>query len=273
MKFKHNKKRNTIFLFEVLVKELTKSVIAEDLGQKEKITSLIRKHFKRGSALFEEYRLYKTILESQTMSANTAERLITEVKKRFEQLDKEEIFKQQSALINEVNKTFSKDIFLNFIPNYKNYATMHQIFNKKNDPRKQVVLEERLLEYMTKNSEESQLKQQISGDRLVFKSFMEKFNTTYSENLNESQKKLLNKYIASFADNGLEFKIYFNSELGRLKEVIETSLEKETIKESEALTEKMTMLVERITNYRTRPIDVEMINEVYKLQSLTSELI
>ena len=272
MKLRHNKKRNTIFLFEVLVKELTKSVIAEDLKRKEKIMNLIKKHFKRGTALFEEYRLYKSILESQKMSVNLAEKLLLEVKKRFEKLDKKEIFEQQSVLISEVNKVLSKDVFLNFVSEYKNYATIHQILNKKNDPRKQIILEQRLIEYMASDLQEGILQQQVSTDRLVFKSFIEKFNSTYSQQLNENQRKLLNKYIASFSDNGLEFKIYLNEEIGRLKGTITKSLESESIKENNVLTEKMTMLLNRVKDYRKQPINVDMINEIYKLQSLVSEI-
>ena len=272
MKFRHNKKRNTIFLFEVLVKELTKSVVAEDLERKEKIMNLIKKHFRRGTALFEEYRLYKSLIESQKMSTNIAEKLLLEVKKRFKELDKKEIFDQQSALISEVNKVLSKDVFLNFVSEYKNYATIHQILNNKNDPKKQVVLEQRLVEYMTSSSQVGILQQQVSTDRLVFKSFIEKFNSTYSQQINENQRKLLNKYVASFSDNGLEFKIYLNEEIGRLKGTITKSLESEGVKENKVLTEKMTMLLDRVGDYRKQPIDVNMINEVYKLQSLVSEI-
>ena len=48
MKFRHNKKRNTAFLFEALVKELTKSIVKNDLQTKEKIISLIKENFKKG---------------------------------------------------------------------------------------------------------------------------------------------------------------------------------------------------------------------------------
>ena len=38
-KFKHNKKRNSAFLYEVLIQELTKAVISKDLNLKESIIS------------------------------------------------------------------------------------------------------------------------------------------------------------------------------------------------------------------------------------------
>ena len=39
-KFKHNKKKNTAFLYETVVLELTKAILRKDLGAKNKITSL-----------------------------------------------------------------------------------------------------------------------------------------------------------------------------------------------------------------------------------------
>ena len=45
MKFKHNKKRNTIFIFESLVRELTKSVINKDFSRKKEILSIIKENF------------------------------------------------------------------------------------------------------------------------------------------------------------------------------------------------------------------------------------
>ena len=45
MKFKHNKKRNTIFIFESLVRELTKSVINKDFSRKKQILSIIKENF------------------------------------------------------------------------------------------------------------------------------------------------------------------------------------------------------------------------------------
>ena len=36
MKMKHNKKRNTAFIFEVLIRELTKSIVEKDTTRKRK---------------------------------------------------------------------------------------------------------------------------------------------------------------------------------------------------------------------------------------------
>ena len=40
MKMKHNKKRNTAFLYESLIKELTKSLVNKDEEKKQQIIKL-----------------------------------------------------------------------------------------------------------------------------------------------------------------------------------------------------------------------------------------
>ena len=51
MKFKHNKKRNTAFIFEALIKEMVKAVMDKDLQKKEMIASLIKESFNKNSVL------------------------------------------------------------------------------------------------------------------------------------------------------------------------------------------------------------------------------
>ena len=51
MKFRHNKKRNTAFLFEALVKELTKSIVRNQTGRKQKIIQIVKENFKKCSVL------------------------------------------------------------------------------------------------------------------------------------------------------------------------------------------------------------------------------
>ena len=41
MKTKHNKKRNTAFVFEALVREATKAIVAKDATRKNKTLSIL----------------------------------------------------------------------------------------------------------------------------------------------------------------------------------------------------------------------------------------
>ena len=45
MKLKHNKKRNTAFLYEALVKEITKAVMDKDVYKKDALVGMVKEHF------------------------------------------------------------------------------------------------------------------------------------------------------------------------------------------------------------------------------------
>ena len=45
MKIRHNKKRNTAFVYEALVREATAAILKEDAERKDKTISIIKKHF------------------------------------------------------------------------------------------------------------------------------------------------------------------------------------------------------------------------------------
>ena len=62
MSKKHNKKRNTVFLYEILVRELTKSIIKKDEKRKVNVLAIHKEHFKKGTILQKELQLYKDIL-------------------------------------------------------------------------------------------------------------------------------------------------------------------------------------------------------------------
>ena len=61
MRLKHNKKRNTAFVYETLVRELTESVVKNNKNKQNKIVSIIKEHFTDDSTLREELELYKSI--------------------------------------------------------------------------------------------------------------------------------------------------------------------------------------------------------------------
>ena len=63
MKPKHNKKRNTAFLYEVLIRELTKSVVRRDHEKKKNIILILKEHFGVNSILYKELQLYRDIFE------------------------------------------------------------------------------------------------------------------------------------------------------------------------------------------------------------------
>ena len=271
MKFRHNKKRNTAFLFEALVKELTKSIVKNDLQTKEKIISLIKENFKKDSILAKELKIYKSLLESKNLSNRVAEKLIYEARREYKSLDREVVFEAQSKLINQINKTLSRNIFSNFVPQYKNIATIYQLFSEEDGPKKRVLLEEKVIQQLSAPTEV--LKEKIiPTDKLVLSTFTKNFNSIYSKNLQEDQRELLNKYITSFSDNGIEFKIFLNEEVGRLKNEMTQSLRSESVKGNPLILEKTQKVIQTIEEFKNTEITSSMIQKIMKIQSLVKEI-
>ena len=180
VKLKHNKKRNTAFLYEALIRELTKATIEKKEQKKGRLLAVIKEHFDRNTLLGEELELYRTLSSDENFAPYTAEKLVFEARRRYAELDKEELFKEQTILIIKMNKMFSKSIFSNFIPNYKNLATINQIFNDSMSIKKRVILEENLISKLSKEKEVEK-KDLKPIDNLVYKTFVENYNKEYSE--------------------------------------------------------------------------------------------
>ena len=270
MRLKHNKKRNTAFVYEALVRELTKSIVKNNKNKQMKIVSIMREHFAKGTELNKELDLYKSVYETKQIERNIAEKIVVEAKQRYSGLDKKAVFQEQSALINKINKTLSKEIFSNFVPNYKNLATVYSIFQDALPVKDRVLLEQSIVEHMSSSIEIREEKQPI--DNIVYSTFVSKFNDEYSTVLSESQKTLLSKYISSFSDNGLEFKFYLNEELGFLKEKLQESKNLEVISEDESLKNKIDNVYSILDSYKEKDIDPALIETMLKTQDLIEEI-
>ena len=109
-------------------------------------------------------------------------------------------------------------------------------------------------------------------DNLVYKKFVDNFNEVYSEKLNERQKNLLTRYIASFSDNGLEFKIFLNEELGLLKQSIDLAIVSEIAKDNDDLKEKFVEISNILESFADNEFEDDNLNELIKIQSLVEEL-
>tara|TARA_R110000822_G_scaffold292940_1_gene414999 strand:+ start:393 stop:1223 length:831 start_codon:yes stop_codon:yes gene_type:complete len=271
MRLKHNKKRNTAFVYEALVRELTESVVKNNKNKQNKIVSIIREHFTGDSVLKEELELYKSIYETKDINKSTAEKIVVEVKDRYQSLDKKKLFQEQSALINKINKTLSNKLFNNFVPNYKSIASVYSIFQHALPVRDRVLLEENIVEQMSASVESKQEIQQPI-DTIVYNTFVSKFNEEYSTALNENQKDLLGKYVASFADNGVELKLYLNEEIGRLKHDLDKARTSAPVASIDALKQKVDKVYEILDETKNREIDTETLELVLSTQGLLEEI-
>jgi hypothetical protein len=264
---KHNKKRNTAFIYETLCRELTKTVIGGDTVLRNKVSALIKEFFSPGCILATELRLYRALLETSRIDERVAERLLAETKKKHSALNEKEVFTAQSQLISAINKGLGTHVWSNFVPNFKVLASLNAIFNTNIDVKKRVLFEQALVDRMhsTPREEPATLE---PLDSLAYRSFIKKFNEKYGDLLQE-QKMLLNLYVTSFADDGLEFRLYLNEELTRLKEAVTTASSEET---SALISEKMEATVAYLDGFRKRQLSDDDLKKLLTTQELVREL-
>ena len=271
-KIKHNKKRNTIFLYEALVRELTKATVDKDQDRRETILSLVKEHFNKNTVMGREVRIYKNILETKDEKSSIAEKILSESKVEYSVLNKKKIFTEQSQMISKINKELSKDVFTTFVPNYKNLATLHQVFNNLDlSAKERVLLEEEVLSLMTEACKKSEKKDLKHIDNLVFKSFVERFNQEYGGLLKE-QKTLLSTFIASGVGNDLEFQIYLNTEIGRLKEEVSIAKQTKEFIEDKEMSQKADHVLGLLETFSQKPLEDTDLKKILKIQELAREI-
>jgi len=270
MKIRHNKKRNTAFVYEALVKEATVAILKNDAEKRDKAIKIIKKHFKPGSVLRKDLDCYRSLCENQNLDRLTAEKILKEVKLQKRLIDPTGLFKQQTKLVHDINKEVSPSVFKNFVPSYKSLATIMQIFSDKISPKDQVILENEIVQRMLVESKEVQHTEQI--DSLVYKTFAAKFNERYDSNLLKEQKELLNYYVSSFADNGLELKIFMNEEISRLKQQLEKGKNIAELKKDNEMVNKTQKVIERLETFSKEDISNDVLLTVMKTQELVKEM-
>ena len=272
---KHNKKRNTAFLYEALLKEVTKAIISGDRKVKKTAISILKESFAPKTVLSEELELYKTLLETKEMNNLTAEKIVFQVRQARNSINESDIVEAQNRLISRVNKELSSGVYSNFVPNYKNIATVSQLFSTDEgnaNIKSGVLLEQKIVASMMEGTGTPEAPKMKPIDNLVFKSFVSKYNKEYSSGILNEQKELLNRYILSFSDNGVDVNIYLNEELGRLHGVLTDALVSAEIKTDVTMVESTKRVISMIDGFRKTPVDKDLIEDVLKIQNLVSEI-
>jgi len=272
---KHNKKRNTAFLYEALLKEVTKAIISGDRKAKKTAISILKESFAPKTVLSEELELYKTLLETKEMDNLAAEKIVFQVRQARSNINESDIQEAQNRLISRVNKELSSGVYSNFVPNYKNIATISQLFTTDEgnaNIKSGVLLEQKVVSSMMEAVATPDAPKMKPIDNLVFKSFVSKYNKEYSSGILSEQKELLNRYILSFSDNGVDVSIYLNEELGRLHGVLTDALASDDIKTDATMVESTKKVISMIDGFRETPINKDLIEDVLKIQNLVNEI-
>ena len=270
MKTKHNKKRNTAFVYEALIVEATVAILKKDLKRQKGASNLIKKYFRPGSTLRKDLECYRSLYEEQDLDKQVSRRIVHEAKLQQKLSDPKKVFNAQTDLIQDINKELSASVFANFVPNYKSLATIGQLFSDRTSPKSLVILENRIINDMQKSNIQHVSTDLVDG--IVYKAFVEKFNNKYEQDLLIEQKELLTHYISSFADNALGLKVFLNEEIARLKSKLSEALKAQEIKNDTEMCNKAKRIIEHLNTFAKQDFNDEILMTVLKTQSLVKEI-
>ena len=183
-------------------------------------------------------------------------------------MDQDEVFLEQSKLIKRINTNLGSEVYKNFVPNYKTYATISQIFGDKTPVKNRVLLESEIIDNLvTEGKKQEDMK---TVDSLVVRTFTDNFNKKYA-GLLESQRELLENYIVSFLDNGVDFKIFLVEQLNVIKSKIKDSLKLEEVKNDKDMIESTKKTLSIVENFDVSSFGKKDLIKVLKLQNLVNE--
>ena len=193
---KHNKKRNVGLIHEQLVRKISESVVGKDQESADKIFKIIESNFDKRSELYKEFRLFNSLVHSRVESKDIAKKIISESKSASKKHDANKIDKEKSRLIKDINHNLGeKNLYSTRVESYKVFSTVQALLNEwrghGNLYPEEIVKYETLLENWLTRDKKKDSPSEKTGDPLVLKMMIKKFNNKYEGNLNEMQRSLI----------------------------------------------------------------------------------
>ncbi len=227
---KHSKFKNTGFIFELLVRQITSEIMSGKTNSKAE--KILKEYFSAKKELSKELKLYQYLINEKYNSESKAEKFVETVCEARKRLDEQKLIKEKYNLIKEIKQIYNIDEFVKSpISNYKNLASIYKIFEatitkESFEPKDIVNSKFTIVENMINSSIENKdkkvndrvleeyRKQDEEVRMLSYKMLVENFNKKYN-NLSAGQKNLLKEYINNINNTG-KLKEYVNEEVNTL---------------------------------------------------------
>jgi hypothetical protein len=228
-KIKHSKFKNTGFIFELLVRQVTSEILSSNKSIAEKI---LKEFFNSKKELSKELKLYQYLVNEKYNSEAKAEKFIDTVCEARKRLDESKITKEKYSLIKIIKENYNIDEFIKSpVSNYKSLASIYKIFevvtsDEQYEPTDIVSARFTITESIINSSienKESKIKDAVLDEykkidedlrAISYKLLVESFNKKY-KNLTTEQKSLLREYINNINNTG-KLSEYVNGELQKL---------------------------------------------------------
>jgi hypothetical protein len=268
---KHNKKRNVGVIHEQLVRYVGSAIISGDEHAAEKAVSIITKHFKPGTELHREFRLFNALVNVPAGNQEVSKLIVNEAKNAAKLHNKAKLSSEKSCLIKDINHSLSESRFYDIrIPNYRLYATVQSLLDSWRGARMLEIdesarYEHSLVEWLSRQNVKEPESKAVEHDPLVFKIMLKKFQEKYSSNLLPNQKKIVEMSL-------VKDKISMERELEKArKESLDSLIEFKKTCKNNFLLEKIDRVIKNIENFRSSDEKTNL-SRTLQLLELVSEM-
>jgi hypothetical protein len=278
---RHNKKRNPALLYEFLVRHVAKCLVHNKQDEAKKALDLSKKYFAKGQPLHEELSLFKSVLETEVRSRNSAQKLIDAACELAKKVSVRELDTAKSKIIKEINYTFKDEQFYNYkIPGYTVYASIQTLLNESRNKKKaltetqKIQLEDVIAEYVVTAEEDMQdhLKANPAYNSTVYNLVVEKFHEKYEQKLSDRQKRLLTSYAsAMISDDFSKIKEAVEEESKDIKKTLRAIGDKQ-IREDQSLMQKLHECYKGFVSLDLTTVSDDTILEVLRYMQLVDEV-
>ncbi len=200
---KHNKKRNVGIVYQQVLRRAAEAAIDGDKAHANECIELLGRHFRPGTELHKEHKLFSSILETGGVDEKTSERVLEIAKEVSRSIDPSSIERQKGVFINEANRVFGRgNLFNTRVNNYRGLATVQLLLNEWRNPgtltpTQTAEYERRLQTYMMADKQTPNLQKESKVDDLTVAMFRKRFDDSYGSKLSSLQKN----FVAAVAFN------------------------------------------------------------------------
>jgi hypothetical protein len=279
MSSSHNKKRNTGLLYEFLIKTISTALVENDKQKSAKALKIIKQSFKPNSELYKEFRLINALVRTTVSSEAVAASIIAEAKSAARSHSVDELDRQKSILIRNINYQLQDDNFFDqHVNEYKVFATIQNLINgwrsKEPNIQKLAEYEDLLVKWLLTQKQEEQPVQvnenTVGTNRLLLKVMMKKLSEKYDGALTQDQKSLIKAYAFATASDDKNTIIKKLQEIrSRLNESIDAYISSE--ESSTYLHGKLREIKEKLVEEPTN-VDDSVVSEYMLYAKLVDEL-
>lgn len=207
----HNKKRNVGIIYEQLCRKVSECLVEGDKENADVALEILKNHFKKGSELYKEFRLFNSLVKTTVTSDSIAGRILEKAQLAASDHDATRLNQEKSMLIREINhKLDGNDFYQTRVPEYRTYATIQTLLNNWRSGSENLgqtaEFEQKICEWLVSNKAHEKLDEMKTTDvnKLTVKIMREKFNKKYNGEMSASQQNLIKEFVFTQQSAALE---------------------------------------------------------------------